>query len=78
MIQLLFATYYAGSSFGKILAILMLVDTLSGALGTRVLAEIREASGSYLPGINLMFGLLAVAVIALLIARPQQRREPHS
>jgi len=77
MIQLLFATYYAGSSFGKILAILMLVDTLSGALGTKVLAEIREASGSYLPGINLMFGLLAVAVIALLIARPQQRQEPH-
>ncbi|MDP6674985.1 MAG: MFS transporter [Gammaproteobacteria bacterium] len=68
MIQLLFANFYAGSSFGKILALLMLVDTLAGALGIRVLAIIRETSGSYLGGIDLMIGLLCVAFVCILTA----------
>ncbi len=72
MIQLLFATIYAGASFGKILAILMMVDTLSGALGTRVLGRMREATGSYLPGIDLMIGLLVVAFVAIVIATRRQ------
>jgi len=68
MIQLLFANFYAGSSFGKILAILMLVDTLAGALGIRVLAYIRESTGSYLGGIDLMVGLLCLAFVCILAA----------
>ena len=68
MIQLMFANFYAGDSFGKILALLMLVDTLSGALGTRVLAVMREASGHYLGGIDLIIGLLLFAAASILIA----------
>ncbi len=68
MIQLLFANFYAGDSFGRILAILMLVDTLSGALGIRVLAAMREASGNYLGGIDLIIGLLMFAAGSILIA----------
>ena len=33
-VQLMIATYYAGPSYGKILTIMMLMDTLAGALGT--------------------------------------------
>jgi sugar phosphate permease len=68
MIQLLFANFYAGGSYGKILAILMLVDTLAGALGIRVLAYIRETTGSYLGGIDLMIGLLILAFVCILAA----------
>jgi len=73
MIQLLFATIYAGASFGKILAILMMVDTLSGALGTRVMGRMREATGSYLPALDLMIGLLAFAFVAIWIATRSNR-----
>jgi sugar phosphate permease len=71
MIQLMFANFYAGDSFGKILAILMLVDTLSGAAGTRIIALMRESSGSYLSAIDLMMGLLIVAATCVLLARPR-------
>lgn len=71
MIQLMFANFYAGDSFGKILAILMLVDTLSGAAGTRIIALMRESDGSYLPAINLMMGLLLLAATCVLLARPK-------
>ena len=72
MIQLMFANFYAGSSFGKILAILMLVDTLSGALGTRVIGLIREAQGSYVPAIDLSIGLLVLAALSIWFARRSQ------
>jgi MFS family permease len=70
MIQLLFAEFYAGTSYGKILAILVMVDTVAGALGTRVLGLLRETGGSYLGGIDLMIGLLALAFVCILIVRP--------
>jgi hypothetical protein len=49
----------------------MLVDTLSGAAGTRIIALMRESDGSYLPAINLMMGLLLVAAACVLLARPK-------
>ena len=74
MIQLLFANFYAGTSFGKILAILMLVDTLSGAIGIRALAMMRESTGSYLSGIDLIIGLLVFAACCVLIAGRRNTR----
>ncbi|MGI9232162.1 MAG: MFS transporter [Woeseiaceae bacterium] len=72
MIQLMFADFYAGASFGRILAILMMVDTLSGALGTRVVAVLRDSTGSYIAGIDLMIGLLVLAFGCVLILKPEQ------
>lgn len=74
MIQLMFANFYAGSSFGKILAILMMVDTLAGAAGTRVIAMVRDSSDSYLAGIDLMMGLLMLAFVCVLILKPERSR----
>ncbi|MEC9375118.1 MAG: MFS transporter, partial [Pseudomonadota bacterium] len=68
MIQLMFANFYSGPSFGKILAILMLVDTLSGAIGIRALAILRESTGSYLLGIDIIIALLVFASCCILIA----------
>ncbi len=73
MIQLMFANLYAGQSFGKILAILMMIDTLSGALGTRVVARIRDITGHYLPAIDLMIGLLVFASVCIAIISRTQR-----
>lgn len=69
-IQLLIARFYAGQSYGKILALLTLMDTLAGALGTRIVGQMRTELGSYLPTIDLMITLCAGAIACtLLVAR---------
>ena len=78
MIQLVFANYFAGRSFGTILAILIMMDTLAGALGTRVIARMREQSGDYLGGISLMIGLLVFAAVCPTLLGPARiTREPE-
>ena len=61
-IQVLVASHFAGPSYGKILAIIMLIDTLAGGLGTRVIAGISESRGSYVPAIDTMIGACALAI----------------
>ncbi len=65
-IQLLIASYYAGASYGKILACLTLIDTLAGALGTRVVGTIRDSAGSYIPAFDLMVGCCCAAIVGVL------------
>ena len=67
-VQLMIATHYAGPSYGKILAIMMLMDTLAGALGTRVIATMRGSFDSYEPAFNVLMVVcvFAIACIALL------------
>jgi OFA family oxalate/formate antiporter-like MFS transporter len=74
-IQLLIARFYAGRSYGKILAVLVLVDTLAGALGTRVIAEIRNSTESYLPAIDVLVVASLVAIGAILFMRNPDRVE---
>lgn len=71
-IQLLIASYYAGASYGKILALLTLIDTLAGAAGTRVVGLLREGTGSYLPAFDLMMGCCVAAIVGVIWIR--QRR----
>jgi OFA family oxalate/formate antiporter-like MFS transporter len=68
-IQIWIASFYAGPSYGKILASLTLFDTLSGALGTWVAGMMRDDMGSYLPVINLMIGICTLAAISIAIVR---------
>ena len=68
-IQLLLASYYAGNSYGKILALMTLIDTLAGALGTRVVGLLRESSGSYLPAIDLMIACCAAAIAGVWLIK---------
>ncbi len=68
-IQLLIARFYAGQSYGKILAILVLMDTLAGAAGTRVVGMMRTALGSYLPAIDLMLAACITAIVCVFIVK---------
>lgn len=70
MIQRMFANFHAVALFGKILAILMIVDTLAGAFGTCAISILRDSAGSNLAGIDLMTGLLLLAFVCVLILKP--------
>jgi MFS family permease len=61
-IQILIAAQYSGALYGRILATIVLIDTLCGALGTQTIARIREWQGDY------TFAFIGMAVLATLSA----------
>jgi sugar phosphate permease len=67
MIQLVIADCFAGRSYGKILGIFTLVDTMAGSLGALVLGSMRVAFGSYVPALNLMIGLCVMAAVCIIV-----------
>jgi MFS family permease len=75
-VQLMIATHYAGPSYGKILAIMMLMDTLAGALGTRVIANMRGSFESYQPAFNLLVLVCLVAVVCIALLQKPSKANP--
>ncbi len=69
MIQLMIAELFSGPTYGRILGIYVAVDTISAGIGVAVLGEMRVAFDSYLPAINLMLGLVAVAFVCMLLVK---------
>ncbi len=63
-IQLLVAYLYRGPSYGRILAVVVLADTLCGALGTRLIGLARESQGDYR---SALAGLIALSLIATML-----------
>ncbi|MFK7954647.1 MAG: MFS transporter [Lysobacterales bacterium] len=77
MVQLLVAEHFAGPSYGKILAIVVMLDSLAGGAGTRIVALLRDQSGNYQSAFNLMTAVVMVAVIciaAMMLANPSKSR----
>jgi OFA family oxalate/formate antiporter-like MFS transporter len=73
-IQVLIAAHYAGPFYGRILALIVLIDTLCGALGTRAVAFAREWQGDYLTA---LMGMSALACLsALVIIKLREPSEP--
>ncbi len=70
-IQVWLASFYAGRSYGKILACITLIDTLSGAAGVALAAYAHGLSGSYKPFITLLIGVCATAAVIVAIVRPR-------
>ena len=69
-IQVLIAAHYSGPLYGRVLATLVLIDTLCGALGTQTVARLREWRGDYDMALLGMAMLAAVsAVVILRLAR---------
>lgn len=64
-IQVSLAQQFAGPSYGKILAILLMIDSLAGGLGTSVVARMRDSSGSYSSAFGLMLCLCIAAIICV-------------
>ena len=78
-IQLLVASHYTGTHYGRILAIVVLIDTLCGALGTRVVALLRESQGNYQMALTIMATLaLIAAVVVVLLRSGEQAYEARS
>ena len=69
-IQLLIADHYMGPAYGRMLAIMVLMDTLAGALGNRLTGLIREAQGSYGPALDGLVILCVLSVVAIASLRP--------
>ncbi len=69
MIQLLVAEFYAGGSYGKILGIVTMVDTLAGMLGIMALGRMRIASGSYESAFQLLVVICLVSALCVLLLR---------
>ena len=61
-IQVLIAAHYSGPLYGRVLATLVMIDTLCGALGTQTAARLREWRGDY------DLALLGMAVLAAMSA----------
>lgn len=66
-IQILIAEYYSGIHYGKILGIFVMLDSIAGALGIRIIAAIRDASGGYQQAFLSMLGLLLVSLVVITI-----------
>lgn len=66
MIQVVVAEIYAGNSYGKILGIFTMIDTLAGSMGIIVLGSMRKNSGSYLSAFNMMIFLCIFACLCIL------------
>ena len=67
-IQILIAAHYSGPLYGRILATIILIDTLCGALGTQTIARVREWQGDYTAafiGMAMLATLSALLVLSL-------------
>ena len=66
--QILIAAHYSGPLYGRILATIVLIDTLCGALGTQTIARVREWQGDYSSafiGMAMLAALSAIVVLSL-------------
>ena len=69
-IQILIAAHYSGPLYGRILATIILIDTLCGALGTQTIARVREWQGDYTAAfIGMAMLATASAVMVLSLTR---------
>jgi sugar phosphate permease len=71
IIQVWVADIYAGKSYGSILGIVTMVDTLAGSAGMILLGSMRKSSGSYASGFDLLLMLCLVAIVCAFLVKKQ-------
>lgn len=69
IIQVWVSDIYAGRSFGAILGIVTMVDTLAGSAGMITLGSMRKASDSYAGSLNLLLILCGIAIVSAFLVR---------
>jgi MFS transporter, OFA family, oxalate/formate antiporter len=69
IIQVWVADIYAGKSYGSILGVVTMIDTLAGSAGTILLGSMRKSSGSYASGFDLLLVLCFVAMGCTFLVR---------
>jgi MFS family permease len=73
MIQLLIAEYYHGKTYGKVLGLFTMVDTLSAVLGIMMLGIIRTKMGSYQSGFWVLLAICITAAACVLFLPGKQK-----
>ena len=73
-IQILIAAHYSGPLYGRILATIVLIDTLCGALGTQTIARVREWQGDYTAA---FIGMAALAALSAMMVLNLSRLTAH-
>lgn len=68
----LLAQYFSGASFGKILAMLTMVDSLAGSAGVNYLGHVRVVQGSYLPAFDALIIMCAVTAFLIIVLMRQR------
>ncbi|QOY62688.1 MFS transporter [Lysobacter sp. H21R4] len=74
MIQLLAVNAFGLSSAGKILGTVTLLDATTAGLGIWMAAKIFDMTGSYKPAFQLVFVLIAVALVMSTLVRDERAR----
>ena len=80
-IQILIAAHYSGPLYGRILATIVLIDTLCGALGTQTIARVREWQGDYTDafiGMAILAAVSAMMVISLTLTTAESESPTHA
>ena len=77
MIQLVCVESFGQRSLGKILGIVIGIDSIGGMLGTIVTGQLKTTSGSYLLPFSIVAIVAVVALFNVLLVRPVQQ-EPVS
>lgn len=72
MIQLLIAEHYAGKSYGLILGVFTMIDTLAGSIGIRTIGQLRASTGSYATSFEVMLTLCIVATVLVFFSRKKK------
>ena len=79
MIQLTIAELFAGPTYGRILGVYVAVDTTAAAVGIFTLGTLRVQLGSYIPAIDLMLFMVAIAMVFIFaIKRQTSRRQQET
>jgi MFS family permease len=80
-IQILIAAHYSGPLYGRILATIVLIDTLCGALGTQTIARVREWQGDYTDafiGMAILATVSAMMVLSLTRTTAESESPTHA
>jgi MFS family permease len=72
MIQLLIAEHYAGKSYGLILGVFTMIDTLAGSIGIRTIGQLRASTGSYKTSFEVMLTLCIIATVLVFFSRKKK------
>jgi MFS family permease len=74
MIQLVIAECYQGPSYGKILGLFTMIDTLAGVFGIMTLGKLRTIYGTYDNGFYVLLILSIMAAICVLFIPNSQKK----
>ena len=76
MIQLVCVESFGQRSLGKILGMIIGIDSIGGMLGTIVTGQLKTTTGSYLVPFGIVAIVAAIALFNVLLVRPVQQ-EPR-